>query len=217
MQVYNVNMVIIPVGGNGSRWKNFRGTQKYLTKVENQVLINRTVEQFNSNKIIIVSNDDISFHLDIEKPRTGQWNDAAKLWSSAHLWSDTERTIVAFGDVWFSDEAVKTILENKDPIQFFMRPGPSKITGKNYKEIFAISFTAENKSYVYSVLEQVILENKPGPGTYLLYKKINNLENIPAKYHFDKKYFVEINDWTEDFDHPEDLTKWEQRRKKLSS
>ena len=208
--------VIIPAAGNGTRWNNFRGTQKHLTIVENEILINRTVKQFKvyTNDIIVVSKDKLNIDTSVEIPLDGEWNDAAKLYSSSHIWS-SDKTIIAFGDVWFSDEAVNNIVNNTDPIQFFLRPGPSKITGKKHKEIFAMSFNGEQKEFVRNVLEQVISENQNGPGTYLLYKKIRNLESLRAKDHFkDKSNYVEINDWTEDFDYPQDLQRWEKRKSK---
>jgi hypothetical protein len=207
--------VIIPAAGEGSRWKNFRGTPKHLTLVENEILINRTVKQFRdfTNDVVIVSTDSIDTHARIEKPLIGNWNDAAKLYSSAHLWSESARNIIAFGDVWFSDDAVRTVVGNSDPVQFFLRPKASKITGKGYKEIFAMAFDGGKKEFVRNTLESVIKENKKGPGTYLLYKKIRQLEHKRVQHHFNNKSdYVEINDWTEDFDHPHDLVKWEIRR-----
>lgn len=211
--------VIIPAAGTGTRWNNFRGTQKHLAIIDNKPLINRTVEQFSkfTNDIVVISKTKIEVDAEIIYPSEGNWNDAAKLYSSAHLWS-SDRNVIAFGDVWFSDEAVETIATNKDDVQFFLRPGPSNITGKRYKEIFALSFNGEQKEFVRNTLEQVIIENNKGPGTYLLYKKIRNLESLRVQHHFrNKSDYVEINDWTEDFDHPEDLEKWEKRRLKLGA
>lgn len=211
--------IIIAAGGSGSRWKNFRGTEKHLTNVEGEILIERTISQFKkyTDDIVVVCKNQMHININTELPIEGNWNDAAKLYSSAHLW-ENKRNIVVFGDVWFSDEAVKKIINNSDPVQFFLRPGPSKITGKKYKEIFAVAFDGEQISNVRNTLEQVIQENLPGPGTYLFYKKIRNLENVRSNRCFDNKgYYVEINDWTEDFDHPHDLEIWEKRRLKFGT
>ena len=53
--------VIIPAAGAGSRWNNFRGTDKHLTVVEGQVLINRTINQFSkfTNDIVVISKNKI--------------------------------------------------------------------------------------------------------------------------------------------------------------
>ena len=211
--------VIIPAAGAGTRWKKFRGTDKHFAVIEGQVLINRTINQFSkfTNDVIVVSKNKIDTDVAVEYPLEGDWNDAAKLYSSAHLWS-SDRNIVAFGDVWFSDEAVEKIAKNKDDIQFFLRPKASKITGKNYKEIFAMSFDGGQKEFVRNTLQEVITDNNNGPGTYLLYKKIRNLESRRVQEHFvDKSNYVEINDWTEDFDHPHDLERWERRRLKFGA
>ena len=143
--------VIIPAAGEGSRWNNFRGTQKHLTIVENEVLISRTIKQFRdfTDDVVIISTDKIDTDVRIEPPQTGDWNDAAKLYSSAHLWSESTRNIIAFGDVWFSDNAVRAIVENSDTVQFFLRPRASKITGKGYKEIFAMAFDGGSSTSLY--------------------------------------------------------------------
>jgi len=208
--------IIIPAAGRGSRWNNFRGTPKHFATVNNEILIHRTINQFNkhTNDLIVIAKDSSNIPAKVEKPLEGQWNDAAKLYSSSHLWSKDKRNIIVFGDVWFSESAVDTIISNKDPITFFMRTGPSKITNKPYKEIFAIAFDGVKTEYVRNVLEQVIKENKDGAGAYLLYIKLNNLENVPYRHHFDNKNnFVEIDDFTDDFDHPIDLIRWEKRFK----
>jgi hypothetical protein len=208
--------VIIPAAGAGTRWKKFRGTDKHFAVIEGQVLINRTINQFSkfTNDVIVVSKNKIDTDVAVEYPLEGDWNDAAKLYSSAHLWS-SDRNVIAFGDVWFSDEAVEKIAKNEDDIQFFLRPKASKITGKKYKEIFAFSFGGEQKEFVRNTLQEVIDENNKGPGAYLLYKKIRKLEKLRVQEHFvNKSNYVEINDWTEDFDHPHDLEIWETRRLK---
>lgn len=208
--------VIIPAAGSGSRWENFRGTEKHFAVVNNQILIHRTIEQFKpySNDLIVIAKDSFNIPAKVEAPLSGEWNDAAKLWSSNHLWSNTERNLIVFGDVWFSEKAVETITSNSDPIQFFMRTGPSNITKKPYKEIFAIAFDGGKIKFVRNVLKEVIDENKSGAGAYLLFMKLNNLDNVPYRHHFnDKKSFVEIDDFTDDFDHPIDLIRWEKRFK----
>lgn len=207
--------VIIPAAGSGSRWNNFRGTPKHFATVNGEILINRTINQFNkyANDLIVISND-FNIPARVEKPLIGDWNDSAKLWSSNHLWSSTERNIIVFGDVWFSEKAVDIITSNTDPIQFFLRPGPSSITKKPYKEIFAIAFDGGKIEFVRNVLKQVIDENKSGAGAYLLFIKLNNLDKVPYRHHFDNKQsFIEINDFTDDFDHPIDLIRWEKRFK----
>lgn len=208
--------IIIPAAGKGTRWQNFRGTPKHLTTINGEILIHRTIKQFSnySNNIVVIAKSPDNIPAVIEYPIEEKTNDAAKLWSSNHLWSTTERNIIAFGDVWFSEKAVDTITSNTDPIQFFMRTGPSKITKKPYKEIFAIAFDGEKTEFVRNVLKQVIDENKNGAGAYLLFMKLNNLDQVPYRHHFDdKKSFVEIDDFTDDFDHPIDLIRWEKRFK----
>lgn len=210
--------IIIAAAGEGSRWNNFRGTSKHFTAVEGEILINRTIRQFShhSSDITVISKYPEIPHVKVEPPKQGIWNDAAKVWSSNHLWSNTQRNIILFGDVWFSDEAVETIINNEKDICFFLRSTPSKVTNKPHKEIFAIAFNGEKIEEFRNVVQKVIEENKSGAGAYLIFRKICNLDNVSFKHHFkNNSMYVEINDWTEDFDYPKDLTRWEKRRLKL--
>lgn len=208
--------IIIPAAGKGTRWKNFRGTPKHLAIVDQEILIHRTIKQFSqhSDDIIVIAKSPDNIPVRVEHPLEDKTNDIAKLWSSNHLWSSTDRNIIIFGDTWFSEKAVDAITSNTDPIQFFMRTGPSKYTGKAYKEIFAVAFDGEKTEFVRNVIKEIIKENKDGPGAYLLFIKINKLNNVPRRHHFkNKNSFVEIDDFTDDFDHPNDLINWEKRFK----
>ena len=111
--------VIILAAGDGSRWGDFRGTPKHLTKVEGKVLLERTAKQFlkYTDDVCIVGADDrykvdgTSLYI-IKAPNT-YWKDAAKFLSSQNLWKHDGRTVLVFGDVYFTSEAVKTIMTNK--------------------------------------------------------------------------------------------------------
>jgi hypothetical protein len=59
--------------------------------------------------------------------------------SCRHLWSD--RTIVLFGDVWFSDEAANTILNDTTvSLRFYGRLHNSELT-EGGSEVFGLNFT----------------------------------------------------------------------------
>lgn len=207
--------IIIAAGGEGTRWNNFRGTPKHFTVVEGEVLINRTIKQFSqySDDITVICKNTVNAPVKVELPKEDKWNDAAKIWSSNHLWSSEKRNIILFGDVWFSDDAVQTIINDDGDVRFFMRTKESKITNKPHKEIFAFAFDGEKIDYVRNVVESVISENKTGAGAYLIFKKMCGLDNKSFKHHFiNNDKYIEINDWTEDFDFPKDLIRWEKRR-----
>lgn len=210
--------IIIAASGEGRRWNNFRNTPKHLVTIEGEILLNRIYKQFRdfTDDIVILSRDPRYQVGDarLEPPLDGEWLDFGKIYSSNHLWSD-ERTIIVFGDVYFTDEAVKTIISNTDEYKFFMRKGPSKYTGKGHKEIFAFAFSGGMNEKIKKYIHELVDKKQGGAGAWRLYLHMNKITH-PRDY-FKSDGYVEINDWTDDFDYPEDILKWEKMRLKLGA
>lgn len=209
--------VIILAAGSGSRWNNFRGTPKHLAIVEKEVLLERTAKQFlkYTDDVCVVGADErykvdeTSLYI-IKSPNTN-WKDAAKFMSSKNLWLRDGRTVLVFGDVYFTPDAVKKIMSNKDEWKWFLRSDASELTGCTWKEIFGFAF---NGSMVNNISQQLLrlvsLGQTEKQAGWALYKSmIGNTANGL----FNNPHFEEIDDWTEDFDFPEDLERWEENRK----
>jgi len=209
--------VIILAAGDGARWGNYRGTTKHLVSIENKTLLERTCGQFlkYTNDVCVVGLDD-RYKVDgtslyVIKAQNTHWKDASKFLSSKNLWLQDGRTVLVFGDVYFTSEAVKTIMKDKDSFKFFLRTGPNEETGARWKEIFALSFDetmapkiGQNLLYLAS-MDQV--QRQAG---WELYRY---MIGPSAGGMFSNPHFTEINDWTEDFDFPEDLEIWETHRR----
>jgi hypothetical protein len=210
--------VIILAAGSGERWKDFRGTPKHLTKIEGKVLLERTCSQFlkYTDDVCVIGLDERykveGTSLYTIQSQNTHWRDAAKFLSSKNLWLNDGRTVLVFGDVYFTSEAVKTLMKDKDPFKFFLRTGPSELSGARWKEIFGLSFDqnmartiGQNLLYLVSMGQ---IQRQAG---WALYRYM--IGPAPSGM-FENSHFVEINDWTEDFDFPEDLEIWEEHRKK---
>ena len=203
--------VLILAAGDGSRWNNYQGVSKHKVVVEGEVLIERIATQFlkYTDDVVIVARDQ-SYRVDgcslyIAKLNK-KYKDMDKFMSSKNLWSDT-KTILVFGDVYFTDEAVDTIMTNKTEYCFFLRKRGSKITGKNKEEIFAISFYAKNNNMMLSTIKEIISQNLPfSAGGWLLLKTLFNM-NVGWR-HRNTKNYINIDDWTDDFDYPQDFDNW---------
>lgn len=208
--------VMILAAGEGSRWENYRGTPKHLTTIEDEVLLERTCRQFlrYTDDVIVVGADsryEVSgTTLYIPPAPKPKWQDMAKFWSSHERWG-SKRTVLAFGDVYYTDDAVKTIMENKDEWHCFLRKGPSSFTGCEWKEIFAFAFNGtQNQRFREKIMKSIAQKTAPsGGGWQLLRELVWDTHN----YLFDNPYYTNIDDWTEDFDFPIDLTHWEFNRK----
>jgi hypothetical protein len=209
--------IIIAAAGEGERWNNFRNTPKHLVNIEGEVLLHRTYKQFKKhcNDIVIIAKDN-AYAIEeatLEKPLEGDWMDFGKIYSSNHLWSN-ERTVIVFGDVYFTDEAVEKIISNQDDYKFFMRKGPSKYTGKGHKEIFAFAFNGGMNEKIKQYIQELIDIKQGGAGAWRLYLHMHNIKH--SQNYFKTNGYVEINDWTDDFDYPADLIKWEKMRLKFN-
>lgn len=207
--------VLILAGGSGDRWQNFRDTPKHLTEVEGEVLLHRTCRQFlnYTSDVVVVARDE-SYRVDgtrlyVPPAEKTRWMDMAKFWSSHDQWS-SDRTVLAFGDVYFTDEAVKTIMTDTDPWKFFLRKDASSFTGCTWKEIFALAFDASEQGRIRMKITDLMSKKiARETGGWHLFR---SLVFDTHMYLFDNPYFVNIDDWTEDFDFPDDLKKWEMRR-----
>jgi hypothetical protein len=210
--------VIVLAAGSGERWKDFRGTPKHLTKIEGKVLLERTCSQFlkYTDDVCVIGLDERykveGTSLYAIQSQNTHWRDAAKFLSSKNLWLNDGRTVLVFGDVYFTSEAVKTIMKDKDPFKFFLRTGPSELSGARWKEIFGLSFDQNMaKTIGQNILYLVSMGQIQRQAGWELYRYM--IGPAPSGM-FENPHFVEINDWTEDFDFPEDLEIWEEHRKK---
>jgi len=211
--------VIILAAGDGSRWGNYRDTPKHLVKVEREVLLHRACRQFlkytDSVSVIGLDErykvDETSLYI-VKSPNTN-WKDGAKIMCSKNLWSTSGRTVLVFGDVYFTNEAVKAIMTDKDSdFRFYLRKGPNKETGARWKEIFAIAFKSHmNHNVAQTTLLQISRGQMDRTAGWALYKAM--IGPVFGGDMFANLHHVEINDWTEDFDFPEDLEIWEEHRK----
>lgn len=215
--------IIIAAAGQGERWYNYRNVPKHLINIEGEILLNRIVRQFKNytNDIIVIGKDD-RYLVDgsiLENPIDGEWYDFGKIYSSNHLWSDT-RTIIVFGDVYFTDDAVSKIVNDDNEYRFFMRTGPSKITLKKHKEIFALAFNSTMNNRIRTSIETLIAKKAiGGAGAWQLYLYMHGQTSYTRnmKKLLSSGGYTEINDWTDDFDTPQDIQRWEKRRLKFGA
>jgi len=203
--------VFILAAGSGTRWKDYRGTPKHKTIVEGEVLIERTYRQFSqySDNIVIVANEEQDLGQTYIPPKDENWKDIAKFFSSKDIWSD-DRNVMVYADVYFTDEAVKSIMEDTNTLSFYLRNNASKLTKKPWGEIWGIGFDGLSMEVLKSTMLKIIeskVEYKTGG--WRLFDQLNK-DNQTINV-------IEIDDWTEDFDWPSDILMWEKQRNEFLS
>ncbi len=214
---------IILCGGENARWDGYLDTpRKHLIKIEGEILLSRTLKQValrKPKKTIIVVNEQTRYFYEpfisktcelftienLEQTPTEAW----KYLSSEPLWNQCERTISLLGDVWYSDDAITAIFENPDQDWLaFGRSGPSVFTGCWYGEIYAHRFhnPQEHKEKLV-VLDDLYRTGKckRKASGWVHYNLMHGLDPLVQKV---GPRFVEINDFTEDFDYAHDYDRW---------
>lgn len=200
---------IIMCGGQYQRWS----TPRHLVKVNGEVILERTIRLLRENgveDIAISSNNPIfgvwglpllmhenSYNANGYDNFTGYWCDA--------FYPTDEEVCYIFGDVYFSPEAIKTIVEtDTDDIEFFASapPFPPEYR-KPWAEPFALK--VKNTEHLKNAIsltkqyqDQGLFKRKP-----IMWELWQVIQATPLNQINYNNYTV-INDYTCDIDYPEE-------------
>jgi choline kinase len=208
--------VIILCAGESTRWNKYLGVDKHFINIDGESLLDRTVRLVKENEpsadIFIVANDE-KYQREgttLYKPTLNPENLEADNWlSSKELWLKDGKTYLIFGDIWFSEEAIKKILADKvETWRVYGREGGSTITGKVWEEWFCLSFQKNENELIEKALGDLTelrkKDDKRKSAGWQFYRLLKATD--------EKNHFVTINDFTEDFDFPHDYDNWLYRR-----
>jgi len=222
---------LITCAGKGDRWNNYLGIHKHLIMVDGERLLDRTCrmifERDPDAEIVIVipevglSNHDTNktIHENYNVDNCIQWQPDTIIYLCRHgvapaiytikpIWSTEKRTTMLFGDVYFTEEALDQIIEPIYNITFYGRSKGSTVTGTKHGELWGCSFLPENHEKLYKCIRDTRDKYmKKYIQRWLHWDIYWNMYNIKNKSTM-RGNFIEINDWTEDFDSPEDYDKW---------
>lgn len=205
---------IIMAGGTYEKWKE----PKHLAEIKGEPLVARTIRLLKANgveDIAISSNDDrfASFGVPLLKHSNPYHlpkdSDAKTPWLDA-FYPTPLPVCYIFGDVVFSPEAIKTIVETPaDPIQFFASAKPlPPIYPKRWAEPFA--FKVEDPALFFKAIQETKELEKQGafwrqPVSWELWQVIKGTPLGVVDY----TNYKAINDYTCDIDTPEDVKLFE--------
>ena len=212
---------IIIAAGEAKRWNNYLNVPKHLIEIDGEPILYRTVRLLRERGVsdihIVGPQDDrykvsgANLYVPTKEPKN---QDADKFLNSRYLWNKEGRTVVLYGDVFFTDDAMDSIV-NFERIEWtlFCRFKRSSITGTRWGECFAQSFypadipSHEEKLYYIADLKRKNIISRCGGWEH--YRAMNDQTDERVRRPH-KKYdkYVEINDWTEDFDTPEDYDRF---------
>lgn len=220
------SLAVIIAAGQASRWGGYLGIPKHLIEIDGEPIIYRTVrlllERGISEIYVVGPADDPRYLIEGSQLYVPVKNllhhDADKFLNSKPLWNQQGRTLVVYGDVYFTEEAMTkvTSFTGKD-WTLFCRFGRSELTGTKWGECFVQSFypldLAEherNLLYIADLKERKVI-NRCGGWEH--YRAMNGLKESRVRQPH-KKYsrYVEIDDWTDDFDRPDDYERFIKHR-----
>ena len=210
---------IIICAGEATRWANYMGVKKHFIEVEGEAILHRTVRLLNEygiDDIGVVAKDDEynSTEYAMYKPVISEHNGGVdKFLNSQHLWLNDGRTIVLYGDVYFTEYAMQTIANHAHrDWQLFARAFGSRYTGRKWGECFAQSFYPEHIAEHLRKLEQAVElwhEGKiKNPSGWQHYRFMIGLPPEMVDTIMVGDRFVNIDDLTDDFDSKEDYDLW---------
>lgn len=206
----------------GGKYRGFE-TPKQLLKVNDEIIVERTIRLLKGhgiNDIAISTNNPAFDYLDVEKLRHENnfeheyKNEKAKGWWLDAFYPTDEPTCYIFGDVYFSEEAIKTIINTKtEDIELFgsMPPFAYNYT-KRWIEPFALKVvnTKHLKESIQKTKE-LALEGKTWRTNPIIWELWTVIKDVPLQTKADEYIYnyTAINDYTTDVDDADDVIKIE--------
>lgn len=211
---------IIACGGPQKYWGNYLGVTSHFAPIDTagNPLIKRTIFQaleHCEDVMMTVPYENAEPYMDIcRRYALTPLVSGSETWNEYHnsepFWNSEGRTVLLLGDVYFTDAAMHRIYKsahvNQKNYQVYGRYGKSRITGTPYGEIFAASWWTKHHDMISRHLQRIhatfmAQESNRQDGWTLL----RSIQGTPLnKHRVDPRFFVEINDWTDDLDKPED-------------
>jgi choline kinase len=208
---------IIMADGKAKRWNNHTGRPKHLIEIEGEPLLYRTVRLLKKHSVediyITSHNKDYDIVGTTRYEPINNVYEIDRFYACQPIWA--RETIFIYGDVYYTEEAIKKIVNDKSKtFRYFGRSKASK-KGKDHAELFAIKISESNLEKFKEVCLQIRNEvekgeHKKGLGwhTYLdMIGKDHNITIDELREYLGKNKlsnFTEINDETDDFDWAKD-------------
>lgn len=192
---------VIMAAGQGKRWSNYLGIPKHLIEINGETLLERTTRLLKENGIedyVITGHDERYAKYGKLIPQTN--NDC----EIDRFEEFDEPVCYLYGDVYYTEEAIKTIIkhENRDVLFF----------GSNF-EIFAVK--VNNLEFFYSNKNRIKeLYLKGVIGRCIGWEVYRSINGIPFKQHLITTRYIKILDGTDDIDFPEDYENFKKRMEK---
>lgn len=202
---------IICCGGSQKKWGNHLGTPSHFVKDKfGEPILHRTVRllrELDEGDDILIMAPPRDYRYLVEGALTvdGDPGTLNEYWASFQYWSRSERTVLLLGDVWFSEEALGTITTTREGLYFYGRFSGSKLTGSPWGELFACGFDPDVQGFLMDHMKSSLRKYRARQANrhigWEILRSVQGQKNL-NEHKVDERYFVEINDLTDDIDFP---------------
>lgn len=209
--------LIIPCAGGSNRWGQHRGVPKHLVPICGEPVLERTVRLANEIvpgidvRVVVPDLSDGRYKLPGSQRFTARLDpdlgDVDKVASSSRAWSRSDTTIIAWGDIWWTRDALTDVLTRDIAdgdwhawLRIFGDGG----------ELFAFAVTPDALDTFAAAIDTVAVSHQAGampgiPGGWALYRTLTGHD---VDDHADHGHATHIDDWTDDFDTADDWKRW---------
>lgn len=211
---------VICAAGDGTRWTTEQQrrpkhyghlpARKHLVSVDGENLLERTTRLLRERGIrdVTITHPQGRIYpvtgAQIFEAPAGLPNNAGRLFTQP-LWNPTGRTLMLWGDTYFTDAAIDRMVEPRRGWTLYARLVPSAT--KAGPEIFGVGFDpVDHERYAATLAELRDVKWS----SWIVYFALAGLpfNSYSAKGVPDSPCVVPINDETEDFDFPQNYLKW---------
>lgn len=215
------NKVLLLAQGTGDRWtlrgEQFLGIPKHLVQIDGETLLDRARRLFTEAgcfvQVIGPKKDDRYGKRTTLKNPFPSGTEMDKFLGTKGLWSKRDRTIITWADCYYTEDAVDKICSHEGKeLHYFRRPGASATTGHKWDESFAVSFGPKEHDRVVELANQVVKAVKSGKvkkdHIRTHYAAMLGVELDNRALLIDTPHQTVIDDWTDDFDRPDEWCRW---------
>ena len=219
---------VISAAGDGARWANHGGVPKHLALIDGRPVVHATVDKIHSvdataEVVVIAPPGDARYKHSratvVDRPEGPTCTDVDKFLAGQAHWAPDSPTALLFGDVNYTPQALTTIAATTtDTVCWFGRFNPSALTGARGGEIWAVlipnhqaadRFTTAAHHIAHLITTRRVRDTCAG---WRIHRHLGGAHDHHLNNHATYPGFVEVNDWTEDFDWPPLYDAYVQRR-----
>lgn len=220
---YNLRVntkAIILAAGESKKWGNYLGIPKHLIPIKGEPLIHRTQRLLKENKVkdivVVCENKNypkyVANYSKFAEPKIADRSWIQEWDGSRHLWNTDGKTMILYGDCYFTEELIKQMCKDKaEPWHAWARWSGSKITGKGYDEMFGWCFMPQHHEELDEARQRAIdLVNSKKWWRCLGWEVYRSAVGLPIAQYGGREeiHAMHWHDESDDFDKPEEWEKW---------